>query len=253
MPPITIKSPEEIKTIAEGGRKLAQVRDKLVETVKPGITSTELDKLADKLITKSGGQASFKMVPGYRWATCINVNEVVVHGIPGPRKLKPGDVVGIDVGLFWKGFHTDTSITVVVGHPTEGVQKFLDTGKEALNKALSLAKPGHRIADLSRSMQQTVEVAGYSAVRALTGHGIGKQLHEEPAIPCFEVGAYSASPKLVPGMVLAIEIMYNLGTSEVVYQNADGWTIATADGKISGLFEETVVVTKNQPVIITTA
>lgn len=239
--------------MAEGGHQLARIRDQLVTAVKPGITTAELDKLADALITQSGGQASFKMVPGYHWATCMNINQVVVHGIPNSQKLKTGDVVGIDVGLFWKGFHTDTSTTVAVGSPTPSIQKFLDTGNRALDRAISMAKPGRRTQDLSLAMQQTVETAGYSAVRALTGHGIGRQLHEEPAIPCFVVGAYATSPKLVPGMVLAIEIMYNQGTSEVVYQNADGWTIATADGKISGLFEETVVVTKTQPVIITTA
>lgn len=239
--------------MTDGGHKLALIRNKLVAAVKPGITTAELDKLADKLISQAGGQASFKMVPGYHWATCMNINQAVVHGIPSPQKLKIGDVVGIDVGLFWKGFHTDTSITVAVGSPTLSIQKFLDTGKKALNKAILLTRPGRRIADLSRGMQQTVETAGFSAVRALTGHGIGRQLHEEPAIPCFVVGSYSTSPKLVPGMVLAIEIMYNQGTSEVVYQNADGWTIATADGKMSGLFEETVVVTKTRPVIITTA
>ncbi len=235
--------------MAEGGHKLAQIRNKLVSAVKPGISTAELDSLADKLITQAGGQASFKMVPGYHWATCMNVNQVVVHGIPNQQKLKADDLVGIDVGLYWKGYHTDTSVTVKVNSNSN---RFLEMGKEALKKAIDKAKPGNRVADISRAMQQTVEDAGFSVVRALTGHGIGKHLHEQPAIPCFIVGSYSNSPKLEAGMVLAIEIMYNQGQSEVVYQNDDGWTIITADGKISGLFEETVVVTAKGPIVLTT-
>lgn len=228
---------------------MALIRNQLTAAVKPGITTAELDKLADKLISRAGGQASFKMVPGYHWATCMNVNQMVVHGIPNQQKLKADDVLGIDVGLYWRGFHTDTSVTVKVNGNSNG---FLKVGKKALKKAIDKAKPGNRVADLSRAMQQTVEDARFSVVRALTGHGIGRHLHEEPAVPCFVVGSYSSSPKLIPGMVLAIEIMYNLGTSEVVYQNADGWTIITADDKISGLFEETVVVTAKGPIVLTT-
>lgn len=235
--------------MAEGGHKLALIRNQLTAAVKPGITTAELDKLADKLISRAGGQASFKMVPGYHWATCMNVNQMVVHGIPNQQKLKADDVLGIDVGLYWRGFHTDTSVTVKVNGNSN---RFLEVGKKALKKAIDKARPGNRVADLSRAMQQTVEDAGFSVVRALTGHGIGKRLHEEPAIPCFVVGSYSSSPKLIPGMVLATEIMYNQGQSEVVYQNDDGWTIITADDKISGLFEETVVVTTKGPIVLTT-
>ncbi len=246
---LSLKTPGEIKIMAQGGKKLHQVKQKLVQSVKPGVTGVELDHLATELITAAGGQPSFQMVPGYHWATCINTNDLVVHGIPNTTKLKTGDVVGIDVGMYYHGFHTDTSITVLVGSSTASTQKFLDTGKKALNKAISLAKSGHKVASVSAAMQTTVEAAGYSVVTALTGHGVGRQLHEEPAIPCFVVGKHS--PKLVVGMVLAIEVMYNLGGSEVVYLNDDGWTIATADGKISGLFEETVAVTANGPVVLT--
>ncbi len=246
---LELKTPAEIKIMAQGGKKLHLVKQKLVQAVKPGITGMQLDQLATQLITTAGGSPSFQMVPGYHWATCININDIVVHGIPDQSKLKTGDVVGIDVGMYYQGFHTDTSVTVAVGSPTVSVQKFLDTGKKALNKAIELAKPGRKVANLSAAMQTTVEAAGYSAVTALTGHGVGRQLHEEPAIPCFVVSHHS--PKLTSGMVLAIEIMYNLGGSEVVYQNDDGWTIATADGKISGLFEETVAVTASGPVVLT--
>ncbi len=239
--------------MAAGGHKLAQVRQRLAAAVKPGITTGDIERLANELIAKGGGKPSFKMVPGYHWATCLNVNEVVVHGIPGSRKLKTGDIMGIDVGLYYQGFHTDTSVTVPVGSPTASVQKFLETGRKALKLAIYQTKVDHRIQDLSKAMQQTVEATGFSAVRALTGHGIGRHLHEEPPVPCFVVGPYARSPQLVVGMVLAIEVMYNQGGSEVVYQNADGWTIATADGKISGLFEETVAVTAKGPVVLTIA
>lgn len=244
---MTTKTEEEIKIMAEGGGKLAIIKREVVKAVRPGITTLQLDKLADKLIVEAGGEASFKMVPGYRRATCININDTVVHGIPGSYKIKPGDKVGIDVGMFYKGYHTDTSVTV------GGPEKFLEAGRRGLKKAIDQARVGKRVADISAAMQETVEEAGLNVVRALTGHGIGHELHEEPAIPCFVMGDYKHSPKLVEGMVIAIEIMYNQGDFEVVYKNDDGWTIVTADGKMSGLFEETVAVTAHGPVVLTAA
>jgi len=247
MDKMTVKTPKEIEIMTEGGKKLARIRDEAAKAVKAGMTTAQLDKLVDDLIAKAGGQASFKMVRGYHHATCININDTVVHGMPGAYKIKAGDKVGIDLGLYYKGYHTDTSVTI----GDDRYKKFLQIGRDGLQLAIAQARPGKRIADISRAMQQTVEAAGYSAVRALTGHGIGKFLHEEPAIPCFTVGKYEHSPKIVPGMVLAIEIMYNEGDFEVAYKNDDGWTIATADGKISGLFEETVAVTKSGPQVLT--
>lgn len=235
--------------MAEGGHKLAEVRRQLAEFAQVGVTTLAIDTLAEKLIRQVGAEPSFSHVPGYHHATCLSVNDEVVHGVPGKYKLKAGDVISIDVGLIWKGYQADTSTTVIVGS-NPAAEKFLEVGKKALKKAISQAKAGKRIADISREMQK-VEEAGYSPVQALTGHGIGKNLHEEPAIPCFVVGEYQHSPIIKAGMVLAIEIMYNAGTSEVVYKNDDGWTIATADGKISGLFEETVAVTKSGPVVLT--
>ena len=248
MDKMTLKTPREIEIMAEGGKKLAKIRDEGVKAVKAGMMTAQLDKLVDELIEKAGGEASFKMVRGYHHATCININDVVVHGMPGAYRIKNGDKVGIDLGLYYKGFHTDTSVTIELG---DRYKKFLQVGRDALQLAIAQARPGKRIADISRAMQQTVETAGYSAVRALTGHGIGKYLHEEPAIPCFTVGKYEHSPKIVPGMVLAIEIMYNEGEFEVAYKNDDGWTIVSRDGKISGLFEETVAVTRTGPVVLT--
>jgi methionyl aminopeptidase len=250
MKKLSIKTPEEIKIMTRGGRILGQIRDTLAKHAREGITTLEIDSLADKLIAKAGGQPSFKLVEGYSHATCISVNEEVVHGLPGKYVLKKGDVVSIDVGIVFEGFHTDTSVTVVVGRADKEVQKFLEVGRKCLDRAIKQAKPGKRIADISAQMQR-VEEAGFAPVQALTGHGIGRSLHEEPAIPCFVVGEYHHSPLIKEGMVLAIEIMYNVGTADVVYKNNDGWTIATADGKISGLFEETVAVTSRGPVILT--
>lgn len=247
----TVKTPEEIRIMAEGGKMLAYVRQKVAEAAVPGVTTAQLDKLADDLIKKTGGEASFKLVEGYHHATCINVNDEVVHGIPGKRVLKDGDIVGIDVGLYYKGFHTDAAISVGVGTLSPERSKFLTVGKRTLQKTIEAVRPGKRISDLSEIMQKGVEGAGYSAVRALTGHGVGKELHEEPPIPCFVVGRKSFSPTIEAGMVLAIEIMYNEGDFEVIYKNEDGWTISTADGKISGLFEESVAVTKNGYEVLT--
>ena len=255
MTKVTIKTAAEVKIMTEGGEKLARIRDEVARAVKPGMITGELDRIADELITKAGGKASFKMVAGYKWATCINVNDVVVHGIPGKEKIKPGDKVGIDVGMFYRGWHTDTSTTAVANSKSEILNpkliKFLDVGRLALKRAIQQARPGKRVIDISRAMQETVEGAWYSVIRALTGHGVGRQLHEEPAVPCFALGKDEYSPKLVPGMVLAIEVMYNEGTFDVAYKNHDGWTIGTADGKMSGLFEETVAVTSSGPVILT--
>lgn len=259
MTKISIKSSQDIATMAEGGEKLSKIKTQLTQAVKPGVTTLELDNLAKDLIKQAGGKPSFAMVPGYKWATCININEVVVHGVPNNTKIKAGDKVGIDVGIYYLGFHTDTSTTTVANlksHPPAGgsnpkIEKFLEIGRLALKKAIAQAKPGKRIADISEAMQTTVEEAGYSVVRALTGHGVGRQLHEEPAIPCFVMGDPKKSIKIMPGMVLAIEVMYNAGSSDVIYKNDDGWTIATADGKISGLFEETVAVTEQGPVVLT--
>lgn len=235
--------------MTEGGVMLGKIRDELASIVRPGMTGLELDRLADTLIEQTGGKASFKMVPGYHHATCINVNDEVVHSIPTKKAFETGDVVGIDVGLYHKGFHTDTAITVEVGSNKK--IKFLEAGRLAVKNAIKQARAGNRIADLSAQMQKAIERAGFSVVRSLTGHGVGRELHEDPAIPGYVSGRYEDSQELREGMVLAIEIMYNEGSSEIVYKNADGWTLITADGKISGLFEETVGITSAGPVVLT--
>lgn len=248
---LSLKTPAEIEMMRLGGAKLAWVRDQTVKSIKPGITGIEIDNLATKLIEEAGATPSFSKVKGYKYATCININDGVVHGIPTSQKLKSGDVVSLDVGLCYNGFHSDTSISVPVGQVSADVTKFLNIGKLAVKKAIAQTKVGNRIWDLSNAMQITVEKAGYGVVTALTGHGIGKNLHEEPAVPCFVAQKREHTPKIVAGMVLAVEIMYTGGSGEVCYKNKDGWTIVSVDGKIAGLFEQTVAVTDHGPLILT--
>jgi len=236
--------------MSEGGAKLGRVKAALAEAVKVGVSAAEIDKLAFSLIEKEGAEVSFTKVPGYRWATCVTVNEGLVHGIPTKDVIfKKGDVVSVDVGVYHRGFHTDTSITVGL-EVTPETQKFLNVGKNALEKAIAKAKPGNHIMDISGAIEETVEKAGYTTIKALVGHGVGRELHEEPQIPCFVLGKVEESPKIVPGMVLAIEVMYAMGKDAVILM-PDGWTIAMGDGKISALFEETVAITEAGPKVLT--
>jgi methionyl aminopeptidase len=252
---IPIKTTEEIDLMKSGGKILKTAMEKTLVAVKPGVIISDLDKLAEQEILKLGGEPGFKRVEGYNWTTCFSINEDVVHGIPIERAIKEGDVVGIDMGVFYKGFNTDTSWTIIAGNGKREtgneIERFLEAGEKALNEAINQVKPGNKVADISRTINDIIIQAGYSPVKALTGHGVGKKLHEDPAIPCFfEPGQEIHSPEIMPGMVLAIEVIYNQGSSDVVLAN-DGWTIKTKDGKISGLFEKTVAVTANGYLILT--
>lgn len=248
---INIKTDEEIKIMAEGGAKLGRIKNALALAVKEGVTAAEIEELANELIKKEGAEASFKKVPGYRWATCINVNEGLVHGIPGKNIVfKKGDLVKIDVGLYFKGFHTDTSVSVGIDPSAEN-QRFLNVGKEALAKAIKRARVGGRIFDISEAIEETVEGGGYTTIKALVGHGVGRELHEDPQIPCFLPGRKEDSQEIQKGMVLAIEVMYTQG-SDKVEVSEDGWTILMRDGKISALFEDTVAITSEGPKVLTT-
>ncbi|MGD8744163.1 MAG: type I methionyl aminopeptidase [Candidatus Woesebacteria bacterium] len=245
-----IKSKEDIKVMTEGGKKLFRVKEKLKDEISVGASAYDIDRLADKLIKKEGAKASFKMVPKYSWATCVNVNEGVVHGIPKKSVVfEKGDVVSVDVGVYYKGFHTDTSFTV--GLEADGkIEGFLNAGKAALRAAIEAVRAGNRIYDISGSIQEILEENGYEPIRALVGHGIGKNLHEEPQIPCFVSGVREESPRIKAGSTFAIEVMYTAGSPEIELDD-DGWTISVRDGKISALFEETVAVTKKGQKVLT--
>lgn len=256
---VNIYSPKEISTIREGGKILADVLQKVLSEATPGITTLELDRYADQLVAAAGAKPSFKMEKGYRFATCMNVNDMVVHGIPAGYRLQEGDILGIDIGVYHKGFHTDASWTVGVKSQKSKVKsssqnpKFLEAGEQALKGAIEKCRPGNHVGDISKAIQDTVEGSGYSCVKQLVGHGVGKMLHEDPEIPCYLRGRIENTPEVKKGMVLAIEVIYNMGQPPVVYANDDGWTIATRDGLPSGLFEHTVAVGEKGPEILTLA
>lgn len=249
---IIIKSKNEIEVMVLGGKILAEVLLEALKKVKPGVSEIEIDKFVDEKILQKGAYPAFKKVPGYNWATCISTNDVVVHGIPTSRVFKEGDVVGIDCGVFYKGFYTDMAETrrVSIQNSNE-IDKFLETGKTALAEAIKMAKVGNRVGHISRTIQSIVQSGGYSVVRSLVGHGVGKGLHEDPEIPGFLNVKLAETPLLKEGMTIAIEVIYNLGKSGVMLEQNDGWTIKTKDGSISGLFERTILVTKTGPVILT--
>lgn len=248
----TIKTPKEIEIMKEGGRILAIVRDELEAMVAPGVSAWDIEQMAVKRITELGAKPSFMMVPGYSWATCINVNDGVVHGIPKKSTvLKKGDIMSIDVGVFLKGFHTDTAVSVYLGDGDEG-NHMITSGREVIAAAIKEAKVGNTIGDISKAIEDGLTTRGLVAIKALTGHGVGRELHEDPRIPCFVGKTKDERVKIENGMTLAIEIMYTPGRGEIMV-DSDGWTIRTKDGRISALFEETVAILNGMPVIITKA
>lgn len=243
---INIKSDKEVEIMKRAGKILGDVLYETVEAVKPGITELELDKLAEKRIREEGGESGFKKVPGYVHTICSSTNDVVVHGIPKKRVLNKGDIIGIDCGVFIDGFHTDMAETVRVGGSQgDKVDEFLATGKRALYEAIKQVKPGNRVGHISKTLQQIIEKeGGYSVVRGLVGHGVGRELHEDPEIPGYFSGKLEKTPELVPNMTIAIEIIYNMGSQDVIYDSNDGWTIASSDGSLSAVFERSILVTE---------
>ena len=237
-----------------GGHMLATVLGEVMEMIKPGVTELEVDRYAEKRIRELGGEPGFMRVQGYKYSTCMSTNDVVVHGIPTDYAFKEGDVIGVDCGVFYNGLHTDMSHSKIVGGPDKAsaeVQKFLEIGEHALNEAIKQAVIGNRIGHISRAIQNIVERdAGYHIVRSLIGHGVGKELHEEPEVPGYVVGKINKTPLLKEGMTIAVEVIYNMGTPEVVLDK-DEWTIRTEDGKLSGLYERTIAITKDGPLMLT--
>ena len=269
---ISIKTEQEIKIMHEGGKKLSSILGQLFQMGKPGVNLLDLEKKAIQLIEETGGEPAFARAPGYHWATCLNINEEIVHGIPKEYIIKVGDVVNIDMGLYYKGFNTDMSSTILVKNspkdtsevaqePRSGAQttparwkeinRFLKTGKKALKEAINQAKPGNYIGHISSKIQEIVEGAGYSCARNLTGHGIGRKLHELPSIPCFLQSRIKDTPLLKSGMTIAIEVIYCMGKSKLVINPKDKWTIKTKDGKISAVFEETIAIDKKGALVLT--
>lgn len=233
----------------ENGRKISQIRKKLSDFAQTHYHLENIEEYANKLIKEAGGEPAFKRVPGYKWATCISVNSAIVHGIP-QGSIKKGNIVTIDTGMYYKGTTTDAATTFIIGAPTKEQEKFLQVGKKALKKAIYQARIGTQIKELSKAMQKIVEKSGYSVSRTLTGHGLGETMHEEPPIPCFVSPDPVLKTKLTKGMVLAIEIMYMEGSWPLKVAS-DGWTLYTADGSNSAVFEEDVIIAANGPEVIT--
>lgn len=246
---ISIKTKDQIEKMRAGGKIAARVLKMLSENIKPGISIIELDKMAEDAINSSGATPSFKGYGGYPAATCISLNEEIVHGIPTERKLKEGDVVGIDLGVYYQGYHTDTAITVGVGKITDQAQKLIDITKLSLDKAIEMIKPLINIGDVQEVIQNTIENAGFGVIRDLSGHGVGEQLQEEPSIPNF--GKHGTGIILKEGMTLAFEPMVSAGGHKVEIDKKNGWTVKIADGSLGAHFEHTIVVTKNGCEILT--
>ena len=248
---ITLKSAREIEVLRRANVIVAEILEELKKKVAPGVTTLELDSLAEELTYKKKALPAFK---GYQMAgrvypgsLCVSVNEEIVHGIPGARALKEGDVVGLDFGVIYEGFYGDSAFTVGVGRVSEEAARLMRVTEESLYRGIEQLVEGKRLGDLSSAIQRTVEDAGFSVVRAFVGHGIGKRLHEEPPVPNY--GEPDRGLRIREGMVLAIEPMVNAGGWDVKMKE-DGWTAVTADGSLSAHFEHSVAITKNGPYIL---
>ena len=246
---IVLKTGRELKIMKEACRISAGALQVAGKAVEPGITTAEIDKLAEDYIRSQGGEPNFKNYEGYPATACISINNEVIHGIPSKaRKLKAGDIVSIDLGAKFEGYHGDNAATFACGDVSAEAKRLMDTTHESLYEGISAAVSGGRIGDIGHAIQSYVEARGYSVVRKFIGHGIGTQLHEAPEVPNF--GTAGRGIRLMPGMTLAIEPMINAGKSDVKIL-PDGWTVLTTDGSLSAHFEHTIVVTPDGPKIMT--
>lgn len=245
---IVLKSEDEIKKMAESCRIVAEVLESIKKHVSSGVSTLEINEFVESYINKRGARPAFKGYRGYPASVCTSINEQVVHGIPSSRKLKDGDIISLDIGVYYKGFYGDAAVTLPVGSVSDKAVKLIMVTEKALEAGLGKAVEGNRLSDISSAVQGCVEAEGFSIVRSFVGHGIGRELHEEPQIPNF--GKPGEGPKLRPGMTLAVEPMVNEGGWEVVILD-DGWTAVTKDRSLSAHFEHTVAITKNGLDILT--
>lgn len=250
---IHFKNEQEIKLMTKGGEILKKVYKEVKPMVKPGLTTLEIDNEVQRLIKKYGAEISFNKVPGYSWATCITINEQVVHTPPSKKIIRDGDVLTIDMGVYYQGFHVDFSDTFIVGKNNDPeIKKFLKAGEDTLYGAISLIKDGVYIGEISSYIQEQIEKKHpYFVMRELTGHGVGKDLHEDPLIPGYIDMPLKKTPVFKNGMVVAIEIIYSMGTINIAEEPGDSWSIVTEDGSLSACFEHTVAIIKNKPFILT--
>lgn len=249
---VNLKSDKEIAAMTESGKRLKTVVKNLLPLIKVGITTKEIDDQAEELIKKQGGEPSFKTVPGYAFSICSPINEQIVHTKPCNRILKSGDVLTLDIGMLYQGWHTDYAITKVVGKESkdEKINKFLKIGEETLYLAIKKAKIGNRLGQISEVIEKQITGNGHFIIKELTGHGIGKKLHEDPYVFGFVDRPINKSPLINKGLVIAIEIIYAMGTDKMIYEK-DNWSVITKDRSISACFEHTIAVTDKGPMILT--
>jgi methionyl aminopeptidase len=244
---IILKRPEEIEKIKQSNIIVSEILGVLKEEIRPGISTLELNRHSEELAKKKGATPAFKGYRGYPFALCTSVNSEVVHGMPSSRMLKNGDIISLDFGAYYQGYYGDAAITVPVGDIEEKVRLLLETTERSLCDGILQARAGNRLGDISAAVQSRVEAAGFSVVRDFVGHGIGKNLHEEPQVPNY--GVSGRGVELKSGMVLAIEPMVNAGSYKVRVLS-DGWTVVTEDGQLSAHFEHTVAITDEGPIIL---
>ena len=247
---IAIKNERELVSMRKACKITAAARALAGEMVRPGVSTKQIDKVVHDFIVAQGAKPSFLGYGGFPASTCISVNDTVIHGIPGGYVLQDGDIVSVDVGAYYEGFHGDCAATFPCGAISTQAQKLIDVTKQSFYEGLRFATPGHRVSDISHAIQTYVESNGFSVVRSFVGHGVGAQLHEEPEVPNF--GSAGRGPRLIRGMTLAIEPMVNQGVYDVKVLK-DGWTTVTADGKLSAHYENTVLITDGEPEILTVA
>ena len=245
---INLKTPHEIRLMRRAGNRLARVVEDLEAACRAGVTTGALDELANRRIRARGGRPGFLGYQGYRKSICTSINDVAVHGIPGDQTIGDGDIVSLDLGLVIDGFWADMGCTVLVGAVSENARRLVAVTDQCLDVAIQAAQPGGRLGDISAAIQRHAEQAGFSVIRQFVGHGIGRSMHEDPQVPNF--GEPGTGPELKPGMVLAIEPMINEGEPDVIIHD-DGWTVSTADGKLSAYREHTVAVTAEGPLVLT--
>ena len=245
---IIIKNGQDIEAMRQACKITAAARALAGEMVRPGVTTRQIDKAVHDYIVAQGAKPSFLGYHGFPASTCISVNSTVVHGIPDDYVLRDGDIVTVDVGAYYKGFHGDCAATYPCGTVSAEAEKLIEVTKQSFFEGIRFATKGHRVSDISHAIQTYVESNGFSVVRSFVGHGVGAQLHEDPEVPNF--GAPGRGPRLLPGMTLAIEPMVNVGTHEVRILK-DGWTVVTTDGKLSAHYENTVLITDGEPEILT--
>jgi methionyl aminopeptidase len=245
---IILKSSDEIEKMRAAGKVVAAALTEIMENVVPGMTTRDVDQMAERVILAHGAVPSFKGYHGYPATACIAINDEVVHGIPGSRVLEEGDIAGIDIGAILGGYQGDSAVTIPIGKVSPEAEKLMRVTRESLFAGIRAAKIGNRLSDIGHAIQQYAESFGYSVVRDLVGHGIGREMHEEPQVPNY--GRPGRGPRLQEGITLAIEPMVNTGGPEVV-SLSDGWTIVTADRGLSAHFEHTVAITKSGPDILT--